>query len=155
MSWLRCQNWPLITPAGIRHRRCDLVQRCRAGVVCRKVGHQALVVVGQGERLEGQPPAAWVEASTGPTGGAPTGYYPPTLDQPFGAISHELYWWRIVRADESHAFSALGNHGQFVFASPAERLIIVRTGERSGVTYFEWFELYTTIAHTVGRPTAP
>jgi CubicO group peptidase (beta-lactamase class C family) len=75
--------------------------------------------------------------------------------QDYGTISHERYWWRVARPDGGSAFSALGNHGQFVFASPAERLIIVRTGERSGVTYFEWFELYTTIAHTVGRPTAP
>ncbi|HEX6328879.1 MAG TPA: serine hydrolase [Jiangellaceae bacterium] len=100
-------------------------------------------------------PAAWVAASTSPTGGAPTGYYPSTMEQPFGTVSHELYWWRIARTDGSHAFSALGNLGQFIFVAPDERLIVVRNGERYGISPFEWFGLFVTLADELGNAHGP
>jgi len=91
-------------------------------------------------------PAGWVDASTRPTVGGPAGYYPPRMEQPYGTISHELYWWRIARPDGEYAYSGLGNHGQFVFVAPAERLIVVRLGERYGIPAFDWFEVFTTLA---------
>jgi CubicO group peptidase (beta-lactamase class C family) len=91
-------------------------------------------------------PEAWVYASTRPAGDEPAGYYPDSLSQPFGTISHRNYWWRIARPDGSYAYSGLGNHGQFVFVAPAERLIIVRNGEAYGIESFDWLEVFTTLA---------
>jgi CubicO group peptidase (beta-lactamase class C family) len=68
------------------------------------------------------------------------------MEQPYGTISHEKYWWRIARPDGDDAYSAVGNHGQFVFVAPAERLIVVRLGERYGIPSFDWFEVFTTLA---------
>jgi CubicO group peptidase (beta-lactamase class C family) len=34
-------------------------------------------------------------------------------------------------------------HGQLVFVQPDRRLIIVRLGERYGISAFEWFELFS------------
>jgi CubicO group peptidase (beta-lactamase class C family) len=88
-------------------------------------------------------PAQWVDASTTSTGDELPGYYPATMGQAFGAISHEMYWWRIDKQGGTDAFSALGNHGQLVFVQPDRRLIIVRLGERYGISAFEWFELFS------------
>jgi CubicO group peptidase (beta-lactamase class C family) len=90
-------------------------------------------------------PEAWVEASTRRAGDAPSAY-PSSMDQPYGTISHENYWWRIELPDRGHAYSALGNHGQFVFVTPAEDLIVVRLGERYGIPAFDWFEVFTRLA---------
>jgi CubicO group peptidase (beta-lactamase class C family) len=100
-------------------------------------------------------PTAWVEDSTGRDDGGASAAYPDRFVQDYGTISHERYWWRIARPDGGSAFSALGNHGQFVFVAPAEQLVIVRTGERYGVTAFEWFEVFTRVADTVGPSTEP
>ncbi len=97
----------------------------------------------QGEQVV---PAAWVAASTEPTDG---GAYPEEFDQPYGTISHARYWWRIARPDGRNAFSALGNHGQFVFVAPDADLIIVRLGERYGIRSFEWFDVFTDLADTL------
>ena len=60
--WLKCLrssdyagslSWN--DPQASRCRGAKLVQRYRTGVVCRKVDHQALVIVWQGECLERQP----------------------------------------------------------------------------------------------------
>jgi CubicO group peptidase (beta-lactamase class C family) len=96
-------------------------------------------------------PADWVRASTQPAGGVLAGYYPPSMEQPYGAISHERYWWRIARPDGRYAFSAAGNHGQYIFVAPAERLIVVRFGERYGIPSFGWFEVFTTLADKLGK----
>jgi CubicO group peptidase (beta-lactamase class C family) len=91
-------------------------------------------------------PAAWVEESTKPADEESAGYYPPSMEQPHGSISHGMYWWRIARGQGGYAYSGLGNHGQFVFVAPAERLIVVRNGERYGISSFAWFEVFTTLA---------
>ena len=96
-------------------------------------------------------PSAWVEASIQTVGDDPTGYYPPVMVQPFGSISHRMYWWRIDRSDGADAFSTLGNHGQFVFVVPDERLIVVRFGERYGIPAFDWFEVLSTLGDSL-RP---
>lgn len=95
-------------------------------------------------------PADWVAASTDPDAAAestaPTGRYPADFEQDYGTISHERYWWRIARSDGTHAFSTLGNHGQFIYVDPETRLIVVRNGERYGVDAFEWFRIFDALA---------
>jgi CubicO group peptidase (beta-lactamase class C family) len=94
-------------------------------------------------------PATWVEASTRPASQGSEASHPAAMEQPYGAISHESYWWRIARPDGSYAYSALGNHGQFVFVAPTEHLIVVRNGERYGISAFEWLEVFTTLADSL------
>ena len=60
--------------------------------------------------------------------------------------SRERYWWRIAAPDGSYAYSAAGNHGQFIFVSPDDQLIVVRNGERYGIELFEWFAVFTGLA---------
>jgi CubicO group peptidase (beta-lactamase class C family) len=91
-------------------------------------------------------PAAWVEVSTMPTDAEATDYYPLALSRSFGTISHERFWWRIALADGGHAYSAIGNHGQFIFVAPEQRLIVVRNGERYGIPPLEWLEVFTSLA---------
>jgi CubicO group peptidase (beta-lactamase class C family) len=91
-------------------------------------------------------PADWADLSTQSAGGEPTAYYPESMDQPYGTISHRMYWWHVVRPGGDDAYAALGNHGQFVFVAPANRLVIVRNGERYGIPSFDWFEVFTTLA---------
>jgi CubicO group peptidase (beta-lactamase class C family) len=91
-------------------------------------------------------PAGWVVTSTQTVATKPAGYYPSPLQKPYGTISHEMFWWRIARPNGEVAFSAFGNHGQYIFVSPAERLIIVRVGKGYGIPAFDWFEVFTTMA---------
>jgi CubicO group peptidase (beta-lactamase class C family) len=91
-------------------------------------------------------PPDWVEASTRPEADATAVAYPATFEQDYGLITHQRYWWRIARPDGSYAYGALGKHGQFVFVVPRDRLIVVRNGERSGITAFEWFDVFLTMA---------
>lgn len=88
-------------------------------------------------------PSAWVETTTLPEEFAG---YPPRFDRPFGTISHTGYWWQISLSDGGHAFTAVGNHGQFVFVAPETQVVAVRFGERYGIGSFEWLELFTTLA---------
>jgi CubicO group peptidase (beta-lactamase class C family) len=90
--------------------------------------------------------AGWIEESTRPSETAAAVDYPGRFEQAYGRISHENLWWRIARPDGSYAYSALGNHGQFVFVSPTDDLIIVRNGERYGVSSFEWFDIFLAVA---------
>lgn len=91
-------------------------------------------------------PAGWVERSTRPSEADSSVVYPARFEQEYGRISHRHLWWRIALPDGSYAYSALGNHGQFVFVSPADGLIVVRNGERYGVASFEWFDIVLTLA---------
>jgi hypothetical protein len=53
-------------------------------------------------------------------------------------------WWGLQRADENYDFSAIGNHGQFIYVSPQSNLIIVRFGESFGEfgKADSWVELF-------------
>ena len=96
-------------------------------------------------------PADWVELSMQPTDGVDrTAYYPTTFDRPFGSVSHHMFWWQIEMPDGRSAFSAVGNHGQFIFVSPSERIVIVRNGETYGIGLMAWLELFTEASDSPG-----
>jgi len=91
-------------------------------------------------------PADWAKRSVQAGDKRSAGYYPSSLQKPYGTISHEMFWWRIARPNGEVAFSAFGNHGQYIFVAPSERLIIVRFGMEYGIPAFDWFEVFSTIA---------
>ncbi len=97
-------------------------------------------------------PAEWVDLSTQPPdGGDQSTYYPATFDRPFGSVSHHMFWWHVERPDGSSAFSAVGNHGQFIFVSPSERIVIVRNGETYGIGLMAWLELFVEASESLGQ----
>ncbi|MGH2382253.1 MAG: serine hydrolase domain-containing protein [Candidatus Limnocylindria bacterium] len=97
-------------------------------------------------------PADWVELSTQPSDGVESStYYPETFDRPFGSVSHEMFWWHVVRPDGRSALSAVGNHGQFIFVSPSERIVIVRNGESYGIGLMAWLELFVEASDSLGQ----
>ncbi len=87
-------------------------------------------------------PPDWVELSTQLADGADRAGYPASFDRPFGTVSHRMFWWHVERPDGRSAFSAVGNHGQFIFVSPSERIVIVRNGETYGIGLMAWLELF-------------
>lgn len=96
-------------------------------------------------------PADWVELSRQPTEGVDrSSYYPTTFDRDFGSVSHHMFWWHVEMPDGRSAFSAVGNHGQFIFVSPAERIVIVRNGETYGIGLMGWLELFAEASESLG-----
>lgn len=96
-------------------------------------------------------PADWVATSTRPTADERTGYFPTSLNRPYGTVSHKMFWWRIALRDGDYAYCAEGNYGQFIFVAPTKRLIVVRFGKTFGISLFEWFEVFTSLAENLKR----
>lgn len=92
---------------------------------------------------------AWADESTSP-GSEPPAYYArlPWLQQQ-GRFYASL-WWGQRRADGGRDFAARGNHGQMVFVSPANDVVIVRNGWRYGLPAPEWFERARVMADQLG-----
>jgi len=92
-------------------------------------------------------PAAWVARSTREDESIDrAAYYP---DTEFFRTMNGYYgymWWGMQRADGDYDFSAVGNHGQFVYVSPRNNLIIVRNGERYGIEYDKWLQVFYRFA---------
>lgn len=77
----------------------------------------------------------WVALASGtdPAGRAP----------PYSADSYYAFmWWGFEREDGPPDFAAVGDHGQFVYVSPATRLVIVRNGRTWGVGCDEWTDAF-------------
>ena len=99
-------------------------------------------------------PAGWAHASTSPPP-EPPGYYArlPWLQAEgryYGAM-----WWGQRRADGGRDFAARGNHGQMVFVSPANGVVIVRHGTRYGIPAPQWFERARAMADRLGAGGRP
>jgi CubicO group peptidase (beta-lactamase class C family) len=88
-------------------------------------------------------PAALVRAATGPESAVP-------LDHLRPGVYYQLFWWGNRREDGKYDFSARGNHGQFVFVSPANDVVIARFGSRYGIAAGEWIALFAGIADKLG-----
>jgi len=97
-------------------------------------------------------PAEWVAESTREDQSVDrAAYYPNT--EFFGAMDgyYGYMWWGLPRAGGHYDFSAVGNHGQFVYVSPRNNLIIVRNGERYGIEYHEWLRVFYQFASELER----
>jgi CubicO group peptidase (beta-lactamase class C family) len=108
-----------------------------------------------GGRWDGEQiiPASWVEAATRLDGSIDRAqYYPPYMQRLYGHVYHQLFWWGVEQDDGEYAFAARGMHGQIIFVWPAKQLIIVRFGERFGITSMEWMSVFIRAAEQLKAP---
>jgi CubicO group peptidase (beta-lactamase class C family) len=91
-------------------------------------------------------PADWVEGST-----RDNGLIPDTNPVYYGYL-----WWGERCNPDSRDFFAWGNHGQFVYVSPAKKLIVVRNGEEYGLEGegTEWGGIFCQFAKAMPDPGA-
>jgi CubicO group peptidase (beta-lactamase class C family) len=97
-------------------------------------------------------PAGWAEDSTAPdTIAPPPGYYDASgWTRGDARRYYQAMWWGQRRADGGHDFAARGNHGQLVFVSPRNDVVIVRHGWRYGMDSAQWFERARRMADELG-----
>jgi CubicO group peptidase (beta-lactamase class C family) len=89
-----------------------------------------------------------VRAATSPDGAMP-------LPQFRAGAYYKHFWWGQQRADGGYDFSARGNHGQFVFVSPANQVVIARNGRTYGVPPRQWIAVFEAMADDLGRNAEP
>jgi CubicO group peptidase (beta-lactamase class C family) len=95
-------------------------------------------------------PQDWADASTSPLR-VPAGYYAGngwTRADP--SRFYAAMWWGQQRADGGRDFAGRGNHGQLVFVSPRNGIVIVRHGWRYGIDSSQWFERARRMADALG-----
>ncbi|HUJ76976.1 MAG TPA: serine hydrolase, partial [bacterium] len=101
-------------------------------------------------------PRSWVaESTTADPARDHPGYYRPGSSfyqwTPPGEQGYYAYWWwGWHEPDGRVSFAANGKHGQFIFISPADRVVIVRNGTRIGRPGREWFAWFQRAAHAIG-----
>ncbi len=93
-------------------------------------------------------PADLVREATSPDGAVSLEHLQP------GAY-YQLFWWGNRRGLGNYDFSARGNHGQFIYVSPANDMVIARFGRRYGVSPAEWIALFAALTMRLGESTAP
>jgi CubicO group peptidase (beta-lactamase class C family) len=64
-----------------------------------------------------------------------------------GADSYYKYSWWVYSENEKSDFSAVGLYGQFLYISPENNVIIIRTGKEEGL--HNWPELFSELADTI------
>lgn len=90
----------------------------------------------------------WVAVATGadPRGRAPA----------FDSNRYYAYmWWGMDRLDGSVDFYAAEDHGQYVYVSPVNQVIIVRLGTEYGIPSGRWVGAFTRAADALGQSQAP
>jgi CubicO group peptidase (beta-lactamase class C family) len=68
---------------------------------------------------------------------------------------YKHFWWGQQRDDGGYDFSARGNHGQFVFVSPKNGVVIARNGRDYGVPPPVWMRMFAGLADRLGGDTGP
>jgi CubicO group peptidase (beta-lactamase class C family) len=106
----------------------------------------------EGGRLNGVRivPEAWVAESTAldPAIDDPA-YYPDEFGQAlYGDLDgwYGYMWYGMRRAGGPDDFFAEGDHGQFIYVSPARDLVIVRNGTEYGIGGFAWVQAFWELA---------
>ena len=91
-------------------------------------------------------PAEWVTESTQVDPATQRAdYYPDEMGQTlFNDLNgyYKYMWYGLYRGEDGYDFAAEGDHGQFIYVSPAKNLIIVRNGLEYGYdwTWADWIE---------------
>jgi len=95
-------------------------------------------------------PTEWVVESTGLDPSTHRAdYYPNPFGQEIydsGNGWYKYMWYGAARDDGSYDFAAEGDHGQFIYVSPAHQLIIVRNGIEYGIPGHDWFDAFHRFA---------
>lgn len=99
-------------------------------------------------------PTEWVLESTTRDKNVPESYYSPEFQESLPNGYYKYMWWGLQRDEGDYDFSAIGNHGQFIYLSPSKQLIIVRHGEKYGVDYPEWLDIFYEFASNIEAPTS-
>ena len=68
---------------------------------------------------------------------------------------YKHFWWGQQRTDGRYDFSARGNHGQFVFVSPSNSVVIARSGRAYGEPARVWLRLFEGMADRLGQESGP
>ena len=68
---------------------------------------------------------------------------------------YALMWWGRPRVAGVPDYSAIGDHGQYVFVSPRNRVVIVRTGSDYGMAWDRWLDAFANLADAVGSEGRP
>lgn len=89
-------------------------------------------------------PESLVREATSPSGAVSLSTLRPGL-------AYRQFWWIQQRAGGPADFSARGNHGQFVFVSPRNGVVIARFGRRYGPPAGVWMQLFERMADELGR----
>lgn len=78
-------------------------------------------------------PAWWVEAAT------------TRRAEPYDGYGY--HWW----TPERSGFSAIGNHGQFIWVDPEADVVVVRMGRSyGGLDLDDWFDVFESVVESVG-----
>lgn len=104
----------------------------------------------QGLALDGRRvlSAKAVRAATSPDGAVP-------LPQYRAGAYYKHFWWGQRREGTDYDFSARGNHGQFVFVSPKNQVVIARNAREYGVPPRVWMPMFEGLADRLGADAAP
>ena len=104
----------------------------------------------QGMALDGRRvlSAAGVRAATSPDDAV-------SLERLRSGAYYKHFWWGQRRNDGGYDFSARGNHGQFVFVSPNNHVVIARNGRDYGVPPRVWIRLFEGLADRLGADPGP
>ncbi|HXW84132.1 MAG TPA: serine hydrolase [Candidatus Binataceae bacterium] len=62
---------------------------------------------------------------------------------------YKYYWWGHDDAGGRYSFMAMGLWGQYIFVSPAKKIVIVRTGSKWGIDSGDWPQIFRNIAKQV------
>jgi CubicO group peptidase (beta-lactamase class C family) len=89
-------------------------------------------------------PAEWVALASGAD---PTGRAPAFADDEYYAYM----WWGYPRSQDSPDFTAEGDHGQYIYVSPAHQIIIVRNGTEYGLESREWIDAFGQVAEELDQ----
>ncbi|MEE8407403.1 MAG: serine hydrolase [Acidimicrobiia bacterium] len=98
--------------------------------------------------------AEWVEESTSL---AETTHNPDYYARSFGPSIYDdgngyykYMWYGKLREGQPPDIAAEGDHGQFIYMSPANRVIIVRNGTGYGIASSEWIDAFYRAASDLG-----
>ena len=65
-------------------------------------------------------------------------------------VSYQYMWYSIKNAKGGHDFFAAGKYGQFLYVSPENETVIVRTGHDTGDVLW-WPDIFKTVAEHAGE----
>lgn len=154
-QWLQQQLWQpagMSIDAGWSLDREGGFEKLESGINARTrdFARFGQLLLDQGVALDGRRVigASAVRTATSPDGAMP-------LTHLRAGMYYKHFWWGQQRADGGYDFSARGNHGQFVFVSPANGVVVARNGQRYGVPPGEWMRLFEQMADRLGRQVGP